>query len=72
MCHPVDWYNVSPRGDVIVSALSRIKFRLVNDYDFDHDPTTDCKRGIIRIFDYNRLRMVQQDLALEMHRLSLL
>ena len=40
--------------------------RLVNDYDFDHDPTTDCLREIIRIFDSSRLRMVQQDIALVM------
>ena len=32
-----------------------IASRLVNDYDLDHDPRTDCCGEIIRIFDYNRL-----------------
>ena len=35
--------------------FEREQSRLVNDYDLDHDPRTDCWEEIIRIFDYNRL-----------------
>ena len=44
---------------VLRRCIESMNARLVNDYDFDHDPRTDCCGEIIRIFDYNRLRYSQ-------------
>ena len=49
----IENYAMTTIGEV---SMSFENLRLVNDYDFDHDPRTDCCGEIIRIFDYNRLR----------------